>query len=144
MEALDRVGLEHGAGAARLEQPVHRLDAESAEEGLVPAIASPIELGERLAARGLVDDLADVLLVDRARGVHLGRGFGQPHLQRNGLGGSSRSRRASETRREPVQSPSPARFGSRARCAGTKTSVITMSLLPVPRMPAANHVSTIS
>src|SRR5712691_1659530 len=102
MEALERVRLQHGAGAAGLEQTVHRLEAEPGEEALVPAVAGSIKLGERLPARGLFDDLADVLLVDRTRRVHLGRGFGQPHLHRDGLGCSPGSRRAAETRRELV------------------------------------------
>src|SRR5213593_1938683 len=102
MEALDRVRLQHGAGAAGLEQPVHCLNAEPAQEALVATVAGAIQFSERLPAHALLDDLADVLLMDRARRVHFGRSFGQPQLHRDGLGRSPGSTRAAETRRELV------------------------------------------
>ncbi len=46
-------------------------------------------------------------------------------------------------RSHPVQSPSPAVVTSSTRWDGTKASSTTMSLLPLPRNPDTNQVSTI-
>src|SRR5207244_4743175 len=50
MAALDRLRLQHGPRAAPLEQPVDGPDTEPRDEGLVATIASPVQLGERLAS----------------------------------------------------------------------------------------------
>src|SRR5215510_14544638 len=60
MATLDRLAVEDGACAAPLEQPVDGPHAEACHESLVAAVAQPVELRERLAARGPVEDLADV------------------------------------------------------------------------------------
>src|SRR5882724_9996316 len=64
--ALDRFCVQHGT------------DAESRDEGLVSTVAGAILVREGLASRGSVEDLLDVVAVQRARRVHFGRGLGQP------------------------------------------------------------------
>src|SRR6185295_8139989 len=80
MTALDRLAVEDGARAAALEQPVDGPHAEPRHERLVAAVAQTIQLREGLAARGPVEDLPDVAPMQRAGGVHLGGGLGQPQL----------------------------------------------------------------
>src|SRR5207237_5906539 len=82
METLDRLGFEDAARAARFEEPVDGLHAELDDEGLVAAIPRAVPVGERLAARALVEDLADVGALERARRVHFGRRLGDAQLQR--------------------------------------------------------------
>src|SRR5262245_21491229 len=100
--ALDRLGVHHGARAAALEEAVDGADAEARDEGLVAAVADPIELAEPFAARGAVEDLADVLTVKGPGRVDFRRGLGQPELQGHRIRGPARAGHALGARHELV------------------------------------------
>src|ERR1700675_2458433 len=102
MKALDRLRLHHRAGAAALEQPVDGLHAELGHERLVAAVAGAIGLVRRLTARGLVEQLADVVALERAGRVDFRRRLGQTQLERRRLRGAPRRRGLSHARGELV------------------------------------------
>src|SRR5437867_911160 len=100
--ALDRLRVEDGTGAAALEQAVDGADTLPRDVGLVAPVAGAIELGEALRACRSVEDLADVLAVERARRVDLGAGLGQPELQGHRIRGAAGPRHALSARHELV------------------------------------------
>src|SRR5262252_3965783 len=89
--ALVGLGIHDGARAAALEEAVDGPDAEVRDEGLVAAVADPIELAESFAARRAVEDLADVLTVERPGRVDFRRGLGEPELKGHGIRGPARA-----------------------------------------------------
>src|SRR5262249_53804936 len=91
MESLDRLRVEHGAGAAALEQAVDGADTEPRDERLVAPVADAVELRESFTPRRPIEDLADVLPVECSRRVDLGGGLGQPELERHGVGRTART-----------------------------------------------------
>jgi hypothetical protein len=87
MTALDRLRVQDGTRAAPFEQAVNGPDTEPRDERLVATVPGAVQVGKGLAPRRPVEDLADVVPVQRAGRVDFGSSLGEPELQRHGLGG---------------------------------------------------------
>src|SRR5439155_7023908 len=105
VHTLDRLALEQRVSAARLEQSVHRLDAQPASIRLVSPVAGSLQLRKPLVSRRLVQDLSDRVAVQQARRVDLSCRLRQAELDRDGVGGPSGARRALESGGELVHGP---------------------------------------